>query len=80
MVVRAEVADKNAGKSLDFGRSSEKDEGSIAHSRPEDRRQPPLAPGDSKLDYTPQRRRIVAQVRRKASKNNGFFASENKFT
>jgi hypothetical protein len=33
-----------------------------------------------KLNYTSERRRIVAQVRRKARKNNGFFAPQNNFT
>src|SRR5581483_11792996 len=41
------------------------------------RRQPPLAPGDSMLNYTSERRRIVAQVRRIPRKNSGFFASQN---
>jgi len=31
-------------------------------------RQPPLTPGDSMLNITPERRRIVAQVRRDALK------------
>src|ERR1700755_44952 len=38
-------------------------------------RQPPLAPGDSTLIYTSERRRIVAQVRRISRKYSGFFAS-----
>ena len=37
-------------------------------------RQPPLAPGDSLLTLVPERRRIVAQVRRKVPKNRDFFA------
>jgi len=31
-------------------------------------RQPPLTPGDSMLNISPERRRIVAQVRRKGLK------------
>jgi len=37
------------------------------------RRQPPLAPGDSLLNLLSERRRIVAQVRRKARKYRDFF-------
>ena len=37
------------------------------------RRQPPLAPGDSLLILLSERRRIVAQVRRKARKYRDFF-------
>ena len=37
------------------------------------RRQPPLAPGDSLLNVLSERRRIVAQVRRKARKYRDFF-------
>jgi hypothetical protein len=66
--------------SMSVGRRKRtKDHLSIAPSRPEECRQPPLASDDSQLKYTSERRRIVAQVRRKASKNNGFFASQNKF-
>src|SRR5215472_12384377 len=43
-----------------------------------ERRQPPsLASDDSMHNYTSERRRIVAQVRRMARKNSGFFASQN---
>ena len=37
------------------------------------RRRPPLAPGDSLLNLLSERRRIVAQVRRKARKYRDFF-------
>ena len=40
-------------------------------------RQPPLASGDSALIYMPERRRIVAQVRRKLPQNRDFFASQD---
>jgi hypothetical protein len=40
-------------------------------------RQPPLAPRDSMHICMPERRRIVAQVRRKVRKNRDFFASRD---
>jgi hypothetical protein len=61
-------------------RKKTKEDLSIVPFRPEECRQPPQASGDSKLNYTLERRRIVAQLRRKASKNNGFFAPQNNFT
>ena len=42
-------------------------------------RLPPLATGDSMITYTPERRRIVALVRRKALKIRGFFAAQKYF-
>ena len=38
-----------------------------------ERRQPPLASGDSTLNLLSERRRIVAQVRRKVRKYRDFF-------
>jgi hypothetical protein len=52
----------------------------IASFRPEERRYPHWHPTIQSVLYVRERRRIVAQVRRKASKNNGFFAPRNKFT
>jgi hypothetical protein len=46
----------------------------IANSRTDERRQPPLAFGDSNAYVLSERRRIVAQVRRKLLKNRDFFS------
>jgi hypothetical protein len=48
----------------------------IADPQLDECRQPPLASDDSLLMYAPERRRIVAQVRREVPKNRGFFASQ----
>jgi hypothetical protein len=45
----------------------------IASPLVENRQQPPMAPGDSLLILPSERRRIVAQVRRKVPKNRGLL-------
>ena len=67
-------------RSLDVARLSGKGDGFIMDRRSpdlNDHRQPPLAPGDSTLTCMPERRRIVAQVRREVPKNLDFFAVQD---
>ena len=66
-------------KSLDVSRPRGKDDEFMEDRRSlvDHPRQPPLASGDSMLSEQSERRRIVAQVRRKDPKYLDFFASQN---
>src|SRR5579883_2375526 len=76
----AGIADNNAAGSLDVGRSSERGEEdlSIVPFRPEEVPAAPTGTGDSQLNYTLERRRIVAQLRLRLAKTTG--SSRRKIT
>src|SRR5712671_3520788 len=64
-------------RSLDVSRPKGNDDGFMENRRSLKKLNagsPPLTRGDSMLNLTPERRRIVAQVRREALKNRAFLA------